>query len=196
MATWQREGSLCPKGVFRSRRYDRGGRGCALDPPGSLEESDWSLSEPAFLAAASAARGLSTLSLWDPTSACGQWRKRKQTLSKASQALSQGPPHTFTSLAPQNSVTYTVMIWTLTGSRPCTWAKQRTSGHTGRLWWTLGLNKEICLLILCSKICIGRKHAGSRCPVFTRNLFLVFITNQIWKFIPRRKKSCNVICTK
>ena len=26
-----------------------GGRGCALDPPGSLEESDWSLSEPAFL---------------------------------------------------------------------------------------------------------------------------------------------------
>lgn len=147
-------------------------------------------------AAASAARGLSTLSLWDPTSACGQWRKRKQTLSKASQALSQGPPHTFTSLAPQNSVTYTVMIWTLTGSRPCTWAKQRTSGHTGRLWWTLGLNKEICLLILCSKICIGRKHAGSRCPVFTRNLFLVFITYQIWKFIPRRKKSCNVICTK
>lgn len=167
-----------------------------LGPPGSLAESDWSLSEPSFLQ-------LPVQPVGSAPSPCvtqhqpvgsGESDSRYWTTNKASQALSQGLPHTFTSFAPQNSVTYTVMIWTLTGRRQCTWAKQLTSGPTGRQWWIVGLNKEICLLILCSKICTGRKHAGSQCPVFIRNLFLIFITNQIWKFIPRRKRV--VICTK
>lgn len=150
-------------------------------------------------AAANAARRLSTPSRCDPTPTCGRWRKRQQILNNNHSITSTVPRapsyiHFFCSTKFCDS--QTVMIRTLTGSRRCTWAKQLTSGHTGRQWWTVGLNKEICLLILCSKICIGRKHAGSRCPIFTHNLFLVFITNQIWKFIPRRKKSCNVICTK
>ena len=172
-----------------------GGRSCAATPTGFPCRKRLKPVWTVLPAAASAARGLGTLSLCDPTSTCGRWRQRQQILNnKASQALSQGLPHTFTSFAPQNSVTYTVMIWTLTGRRRCTWAKQLTSGPTGRQWWIVGLNKEICLLILCSKICTGRKHAGSQRPVFIRNLFLIFITNQIWKFIPRRKRV--VICTK
>lgn len=164
-----------------------------LGPRGFPEESERSLAEPSFLP-----RAQHPLPVWPNTNlwAVAKAAADTEQLHRITSTVPRAPSYLHFFCSTKSCDSQTVMIWTLTGSRRCTWAKQLTSGHTGRQWWIVGLNKEICLLILCSKICIGRKHAGSRCPIFTHNLFLVFITDQIWKFLPRRKKSCNVICTK
>ena len=75
--------------------------------PGFPEESEWSLSEPSFLQLPAQPAGSAPPPGVTQHQPVGSGESgSKYWTTTASQALSQGRPHTFTSFAPQNSVTH------------------------------------------------------------------------------------------
>ena len=79
-----------------------------LGSPGFSEESEWSLSGPSFLRLPMQPAGSAPppgVTQHQPVGG-GESGSKYWTTTTASQALSQGRPHTFTSFAPQNSVTH------------------------------------------------------------------------------------------
>lgn len=172
-----------------------GGRSCAARPhPGSLAESDWSLSEPS-LQLPVPARGARHPLLCDPTSTCGQWRKgsRYWAANKASQALSQGLP------PPR----YFFLLWVYDlycddlnphggggsahGLNNSPLVPQEGSG--GSWVWT----REICLLILCSKNLPGNmQEANVQSSFVTCSSYLL----QIRSGNSFQEEKGVVICTK